>query len=287
MWLILSLCSAIFAGFTTIVMKKCSIKNLSIRISLLGLLIGNIAYVIIGMASTDVLQNFSVKNLITIAPLSIIQSLGYICGILSVKYANVATVAPIRKCNTVVTLFLGIVILQDKFTGVQLITAIILIILTILLAKSKEQSNKIPENKGIVYAYGFVLFNGIAGFLNKVYIDIFGNPLVVTFYYGIVIILGIILYCLFTSKWSYLNIKEVNAKRLFLLHAILDLGANLCSRFSLVEGQVSLVSVITSSSIIITILASRFLLKEKITYKKYIMILGVFLCVLILALTGG
>ncbi len=287
MWLILSMTSAMFAGFTSIVMKKCMIKNLSIRISLLGLLIGNIAYVIIGLISTDVINNFNMKNLITIAPLSIIQSLGYICGILSVKYANVVTVAPIRKGNTVVTLLLGILILHDTFTVLQLVTAIVLIILTIMLAKSKQQSNKISENKGILYAYGFVLFNGGAGFLNKVYINIFGNPLVVTFYYGIVIILGIILYCLFTRKWNYLNIKEVNAKGLFLLHAILDLGANLCSRFSLVEGQVSLVSVITSSSIIVTILASRIILREKITYKKYLMIGGVFLCVLILGLTGG
>ena len=64
MWLILSMTSAMFAGFTSIVMKKCMIKNLSIRISLLGLLIGNIAYVIIGLISTDVINNFNMKNLI-------------------------------------------------------------------------------------------------------------------------------------------------------------------------------------------------------------------------------
>ncbi|MCI8444654.1 MAG: EamA family transporter [Clostridia bacterium] len=111
MWLYLSLISAIFTGFTVIVMKKCSKDNLSIRLSLLGLLIGNIAYVIIGALKTDVIQNFNIMNIIKIAPLSIIQSIGYICAILSVKYANVSTVSPIRKGNTVITLILGMLIL--------------------------------------------------------------------------------------------------------------------------------------------------------------------------------
>lgn len=55
----------------------------------------------------------------------------------------------------------------------------------------------------------------------------------------------------------------------------------------MLEGNISVTSVINTSSIVITILASRFILKEKITYKKYIMILGIFICVLILALTNN
>lgn len=284
MWLYLSLISAILSGFTAIVMKKCSKDNLSIRLSLLGLLISNITYIIIGACTTDVIENFSIYNLIKIAPLSIMQSIGYICAILSVKYASVSTVSPIRKGNTVVALLLGILILKDNFTIMQLIVSSILIILTILLAKSKENQVVLSENKGILYAFGFVIFNGISSVLNKVYINIFGDPLIVVFYYGIVIVIGVILYCLITNKWDYINIKKVNYKGLFLLHSALDLGANLCSRFSLVNGEVSIVSVITSSSIVITILASRFILKEKISWKKYLMIIGVFLCIILLAL---
>lgn len=284
MWLYLSLISAILSGFTAIVMKKCSKDNLSIRLSLLGLLISNITYIIIGACTTDAIENFSIYNLIKIAPLSIIQSIGYICAILSVKYASVSTVSPIRKGNTIVTLVLGILILKDTFTTMQLLVSGILILFTILLAKSQNTGVDISENKGIIYAYGFVLFNGISGFLNKVYINIFGTPLVVVFYYGLVTIIGVVLYCLITNKWDYINIKKVNHKRLFLLHSALDLGANLCSRFSLVSGQVSTVSVITSSSIVITILASRFILKEKISWKKYLMIIGVYLCIILLAL---
>ena len=241
MWLYLCLMSAIFSGFTSVAMKKCSKDNNSISLALIGMIISDIVYIILGVCMTDVVSSFSVTSLIKIAPLTIIQALGYICGILAVKYASVSTVAPIRKGNTVVT-------------------------------------------KGIIAAYGFVLFNGISGFLNKLYINIFHDPLVVVFYYGLMGIILVLLYCLFTNNWKNLNISKINFKGYFLLHSLLDLGANLCQRFSLVEGQVSTVSVITSSSIVITILASRFILKEKITLKKYIMILGIFICVLGLSL---
>ena len=284
MWLYLSLASAIFTGFTAVIMKKCSNNNLAIRLSLLGLLISNVLYIIIGACTTNVIENFNFIYLLKIIPLSLIQSIGYICAILSVKYASVSTVSPIRKANTAITLLLGMLILKENFNFIKLIISVILILLTIFLAKSKENKVDIAEKKGIIYAFGFVLFNGIAGFLNKVYIDIFGNPLEVVFYYGLVIVIAVILYCLITKKWNYINFSKVNYKGLFLLHSAFDLCANLCSRFSLIKGEVSMVSVITSSSIVVTILASRIILKEKISIKKYIMIIGVVLCVFALSI---
>lgn len=99
------------------------------------MIISDIVYIIMGICMTDVIQNFSIINLIKIAPLTIIQALGYICAILAVKYASVSTVTPIRKGNTVVTLLLGIIILKDNWNALQLILSTILIILTILVAK--------------------------------------------------------------------------------------------------------------------------------------------------------
>lgn len=284
MWLYLCLISTILSGFTSIAMKKCSKSNNPISIALIGMLVSDIIYVLLGIFTTNVVQDFTIINLIKIAPLSFIQAVGYICGILAVNYACVSTVAPIRKGNTVVTLLLGILILNDTCKPLQLIFSFILIVLTILLAKENKTSivNK-KEIKGILAAYGFVIFNGTSGFLNKLYINMFHNPLIVVFYYGLMGIILILLYCLFTNNWKKLNFNQINFKNYFLLHSALDLGANLCQRFSLIDGQVSTVSVINSSSIIITILASKFILKEKIDRKKYLMILGIVICVVALA----
>ena len=110
MWIFLCLLSAVTSGLASIIMKKCSKNNNAKSIALIGLATSNILYIIVSILFTDVLTNFSIKNFLQISPLTICQMIGYICGILSVKYASVSTVIPIRKCNTIVTLVLGILI---------------------------------------------------------------------------------------------------------------------------------------------------------------------------------
>lgn len=121
--------------------------------------------------------------------------------------------------------------------------------------------------------------------LNKFYINLFVNPLIVTFYYsmfGIIIILSI--YCSITKSWKYFNIKKLNKAYVLYSYILFDFISNLSYRFCLMDGQVSLAQPIHSSSIIITIIGSYFILNEKITKKKWIMIMGVIACVLLLSI---
>ena len=210
--------------------------------------------------------------------------IGYIRGILSVKYASVSTVIPIRKCNTIVTLILGILILHESIPILKLIISIILIILTILIVKEDKIRNDKDSKKGIAFAWLFVLFNGVASMLNKYYISIFINPLIMTFYYSLfgIIIVGI--YCILTKSWKYFNINKIDKVYLLFSYIIFDLISNLSFRFCLIDGQVALAQPIHSSSIIITIIASYFLLHEKISNKKWLMILGVIICVILLSI---
>ena len=101
----------------------------------------------------------------------------------------------------------------------------------------------------------------------------------VVFNYAIIVII-----CLFTRNWNYLDIRKIYAKKFFILQALLDASSSIFNRYALLDGNVSIISVISTSSIVVTILSSIFILKEKISYKKYIMILGIFICVLILSL---
>ena len=104
------------------------------------------------------------------------------------------------------------------------------------------------------------------------------------FNYAIITIIGVLIYCMVTQKWEYIDIRKINAKRYFLLQSLTDASSSIFNRFSMLEGDISVISVIKTSSIVITVLASRFILKEKITWKKYLMIVGIFICVFILAL---
>ena len=155
-----------------------------------------------------------------------------------------------------------------------------------MLAKSKSQSkvDKRIERRAILYSYGFVFFNGISSFINKIYVTEYQSPLYVVFYYAIIIVIGILIYCLVTNKWDYIDIRKINNKKYFILQSLLDASSSIFDRCALLNGNVSVISVINTSSIVITVLASRLILKEKISWKKYLMILGVFISVFILAL---
>ena len=204
------------------------------------------------------------------------------------KYGKVAITSSITKAKVVVTFLLGIIVLKENCTLLQLLVSTILVILSIMVAKNtadqKNQMDKKLERKAILYSYGFVLFNGISNFLNKIYVTEYQNPMYVVFSYAVIIIIGLIIYCLFTKKWNYLDFRKIKAKKFFVLQALLDASSSIFDRIALLDGNVSIISVITTSSIVVTILSSRFILKEKISYKKYIMIFGIFICVFILAL---
>lgn len=287
MWLYWCLLATIISGFTPIALKKCS-KNEPKRIAIMGLLSYHSIMILVSLVvNPEFIIKLNITDMLKMLPGIIIQSIGFYCAISATKYGKVAITSSIQKAKVVVTFLLGIVILKEDCTILQLIISIVLVILSILVAKSKnnnkEEIDKKLEQKAIMYSYGFLLFNGISNFINKIYVTEYQNPLYVVFNYAVIIIIGIFAYCLITKQWNYIDIRKINAKRYFILQSLLDVSSSIFDRFALLDGNVSVISVISTSSIVITIIASRFILKEKITLKKYLMMLGIFICVFILA----
>lgn len=287
MWLYYCLLSTIIWGFVAIAIKKCS-NNEPKRIAIMGMLIYHCTMVLVSLIiNPQIIANLNVIDMIKMSPGIIIQSIGFYCSISAIKYGKVAITSSIQRTQVIVTFLLGILILRERFTVLQLIFSGILVTLSILIAKDKNDDetkiNEKAKQKAIIYSWGVVLFYGISDFINKIYITEFQNPLYVMFNYAVIIIIGIFAYCLITKKWNYIDIRKINSKKYFILQSLLDVSSSVFNRFALLDGNISIVSVISTSSIIITILASRLILKEKISWKKYLMILGIFICVLILS----
>lgn len=288
MWLYYCLLSTVIWGFVAIAIKKCS-NNEPKRVAIMGMLIYHCTMILGSLIiNPQIIASLNVIDMIKMLPGIIIQSIGFYCSISAIKYGKVAITSSIQRTQVIVTFLLGILILREKFTILQLIISGILVTLSIMIAKDnkhdEEKVDKKTKQKAILYSWGVVLFYGISDFINKIYITEFQSPLYVMFNYAVIIIIGIFAYCLITKKWNYIDIRKINSKKYFILQSVLDVSSSIFNRFALLDGNVSIVSVISTSSIIITILASRFILKEKISWKKYLMILGIFICVLILAL---
>lgn len=287
MWLYYCLLSTVIWGFVAIAIKKCS-NNEPKRIAIMGILIYHCAMVLISLITNpQIMASLNIIDIIKMSPGIIIQSIGFYCSISAIKYGKVAITSSIQRTQVIVTFLLGILILKEKFTILQLIISGILVTLSIMIARDKkddvEKINKKVKQKAIMYSWGVVLFYGISDFINKIYITEYQNPLYVMLNYAVIIIIGIFAYCLITKNWNYIDIRKINNKGYFVLQSLLDVSSSIFNRFALLDGNVSIVSVISTSSIIITMLASRLILKEKISWKKYLIILGIFICVLILS----
>lgn len=287
MWLYWCLLSTIISGFIPIALKKCS-NNEPKRVAIMGLLLYHSMMILISLITyPEFITKLNGMDMLKMFPGIIMQSIGFYCSISAVKYGKVAITSSIQKAKVVVTFLLGIIFLKENCTIVQLVVSVILVILSIMVAKNKqndkEKIDRKLEKKAVMYSYGFVIFNGISNFINKIYVTEYQNPLYVVFNYAIIIIIGIFVYCLLTKQWNYIDIRKIDTKKYFILQALLDVLSSIFDRFALLEGNVSVISVISTSSIVITILASRLILKEKVTWKKYAMIFSIFICVLILS----
>ncbi|MCL2859273.1 MAG: DMT family transporter [Oscillospiraceae bacterium] len=288
MWLFWCLLSTFVSGFIAIAIKKCS-NNEPKRVALLGMLFYHFFMILIALIiNPSFITKLNIIDIGKLVPGIALQSLGFYCWIASLKYGKVAITSSIQKASVVITFLLGVILLRENSTVLQLFISIILIVLTIILASNRENGDNVDkksEIKAILYSFGFVLFFGVSGFVNKLYIDYYKDPMYVLFNYAVIMFFGILMYCLFTKKWDLIDIRKINSKKYFILQSVLDVSSVIFLSLALVDGNVSTVSVIGTSSIIITILASRFMLKEKISWKKYLIISAVFICVLILSVT--
>ena len=284
MWLYFCLLSTIISGFTAIALKKCS-NNEPKRIAIMGLLSYHSIMILVSIVThPEFITRLNIIDMLKMLPGILMQSIGFYCLIASIKYGKVSITTSIQKAKVVVTFLLGIIILKENCTILQMVISIILVVLSILVARDKNNiTDRKLEKKAIMYSWGFVLFNGVSNFINKIYVTEFQSPLYVLFNYAIIIMIGIFIYCLITKQWNYIDIRKINAKKFFILQSLLDASSSIFDRFALLDGNVSVISVISTSSIVVTILASRFILKEKVSWKKYLMIFGIFICVLTLA----
>ena len=287
MWLYYCLLSTVISGFLAIAIKKCS-NNESKRIAIMGMASYHLLIIFICLIiNPKIIAMLNALDILKMFPGILIQSIGFYCSISAVKYGNVAITSSIQRAQVIVTFLLGVLILKEEFTILQLIVSCVLVTLSIIVAKDnkndKQKINIESKRKAIIYSWGVVLFYGISNFMNKIYITQFEKPLYIMFNYAVIIIIGIFFYCLITKKWNYIDIRKINAKRYFILQSLLDVSSSIFNRFALLDGDISIVTIISTSSIIVTILASRFILKEKISWNKYLVMLGIFICVLILA----
>ncbi len=284
MWLVLCIIATILSGFIDIIEKKGS-KDQPLRYIVWALIVYDI-YNLIVVLFYDIsyINNFNILNCLKVLPFCLFTSMGYYCSVHAFANGDISRVSPIMKSKAILVLILSVVLLKEKLSFLQVILIFAILILNILLTNQKVDKRRKNNKKGILYAIAFMIFNGFASFLNKVYVIDFSSPIEISFYTGIVEIILILLILTFTKKLNYLNIKKFKNIKVVAIVEILETIIILLNRFSLVTGNLSIITTITSCSIIITVITSTIVFKEKIPLKKWLIIIALMLCINILSI---
>ena len=287
MWLIFSVLSAFFAGITSI-LAKVGIKNTNsnvataIRTSIV-LVFSWIMVIIVGSLGTITMIDF--KTWIFLILSGFATGISWLCYFKALQIGDVNKVVPIDKSSIILTILFAFLFLHEKITLGKVIGVVLIAIGTFLMIQ-KKQYKEIKENKNrvwIMYAIFSAVFASLTAIFGKIGIDGVESNLGTAIRTSVVLLMAWILVLLAKQQHA---IKDISKKEfLFIGLSGLATGVSwICYYKALQEGITGIVVSIDKLSLVITILFSVIIFKEKLSLKSLIglilMIIGTF-CMLL------
>lgn len=286
MWLVYTLLVTFFAGFINVFEKKYSKdqpKRYIISAIFLFFILNLIASIIL---EPSVLSNFNFYYCLKVIPYSIAIILSYYTSVKALSNGDVSRVTPIKKSFVVLVLIISTVFLNEKLAWFQVLLIFTILLLNILLAKEKYDKRRKNNYKSILYSFLYVICAATTSVLMKVYIMDGMDPLEISFYTGISSIVLIIALLFITNKADYLNFKKFKNFKMVIVVELLETISAILNRYSLITGNLSIVTSITTCSIIITLLLSKIVFKEKISSRKWFIIFLMILSLILLSISS-
>lgn len=270
MSIILALLAALFASFTAILAKIGIEKvdsNLATAVRTIVVVI--MAYLMVVITGqTEHIMTVSAHSLIFLILSGLTTGLSWLCFFKAIQIGDVSKVVPIDKASVVLTILLSFIILKEPATAFVVSGGIVISIGTFVLIgrdKKKSTRKKVFNTKSYIFlAILSAVFAAMTNILAKIGIeDVDSN--VATFIRTVVIIVfawGIVLF-----QGTFKDLKKISRKSyLFLILSGAATGLSwLCYFAALAIGNVSVVNPIDKFSVVLTMILSFIILKEKPT----------------------
>ena len=272
MWIIFAFGSALFAGLTSI-LAKCGIKNTdsNVATALRTIIVLIFSWIMVFISkSQSTLYNINTKTLIFLILSGIATGASWLCYFKALQIGDVNKVTPIDKSSTILTMLMAFIFLGEEITFIKGISMILIGIGTYLMIIKKE--NVTVENKSnawLIYALGSAIFASLTSILGKVGIENIDSTLGTAIRTIVVLIMAWIV--VFVSKKQN-TIRDIdkNSWIFLFLSGIATGGSWLCYYRALQMGPASVVVPIDKLSILVTIVFSYIVFKEKLNKKHLI-----------------
>ena len=279
MWLVMAILSAVFAGITSI-LAKCGIKKTDSDVAtalrtVVVLAFSWLMVFVVGSAGT--IGNIGTKSLVFLILSGIATGASWLCYFKALSAGNINKVVPIDKSSTILTVILAIILFgETNHLAVKLICTAVLAVGVFLMIEKKADTEKETRKVWLPYAVASAVFAALTSILGKTGIENMESNLGTAIRTAVVLVRAWVIVFI---KGKQTKIKEIDKKELFFiaLSGIATGGSWLCYYYAIQKGVVSVVVPIDKLSIVVSIVFSYFVFKEKLTKKA---LLGLVLMVL-------
>ncbi len=272
MWIAASVLSAFFAGITAI-LAKCAIKrtdsDVATAIRTAVVLIFSLLMVLI-TGSFDEICNISARSVLFLVLSGFSTGASWLCYFKALSMGDVNKVVPIDKSSTVISILFAIIIFQEtnnlliKLLGTVLLAAGIFL----MVEKTKLQHSNV-KRRWIMYAVLSALFAALTSILAKIGIENVESNLANAIRTCVVLIMAWLIVFL---KGKQRQLHTITRKELFYIciSGIATGASWLCYYYAIQNGLVSIVVPIDKLSIVVSIIFSYIVFKEKLSKKAFV-----------------
>lgn len=272
LWLIMSVLSAVFAGLTSI-LAKCGIRKTDSDVAtalrtIVVLAFSWVMVFIVGSAPT--ITNIEPKSLLFLILSGLATGASWICYFKALSIGDVNKVVPIDKSSTILTVILAIFLFgETNHLIVKLIATVLLAIGTFLMIEKKNSGKKETKELWLPYAIGAAVFSALTAILAKVGISGVESNLGTAIRTGVVLVMA---WLIVFAKGKQHQIKTIDRKELcfIFLSGLATGGSWLCYYYAIQNGIVSVVVPIDKLSIVVTVIFSYFVFREKLSKKALV-----------------
>ena len=271
MWIAAAVLSAVFAGITAI-LSKCGIKNTNsnvataIRTSIVLIMAWLIVFI---TGAYRTIGAITPRSWIFLLLSGLATGASWISYFKALSIGEVSKVAAVDKSSTVLSVLFAIILFADEreLWWLKLIFLAVITVGTYLMTDIKRGEEK-GKRTWLIFAVLSAVFAAATSLLAKAGIENVDSNAATAIRTCVVFVMAwLIVFCRKETKF----VREVNGKEgLFLVFSGIATGASwLFYYYAIQQGQISIVVPIDKLSILVTVLFSLAVFKEKMSVKAW------------------
>ena len=277
MWIVVAFGSAFFAGVTSI-LAKCGIRKTDSTVAtairtIVVLIFSWLMVFVVG--SQKQIGRIEGKTLLFLVLSGLATGASWLCYFKALQLGDINKVVPIDKSSTILTILLAFLFLHEAVSLPKIIGVVLIAIGTFLMIEKRDVNPGQAKGKGwLLYAVGAAVFASLTSILGKVGISGVESNLGTAIRTVVVLAMSWVM-VFATGKQK--TVRSIPKKELgFICLSGLATGASwLCYYRALQDGLASVVVPIDKLSILVTILFSYLVFRERLSKRAFAGLLAI------------